>query len=92
MMPVVHGETATRRHIVWYLGATLVAAAALAVTADALGTLYAVVGVASGGVFLWAVIRLHYERTETAAFRAFHASNAYLGLLLSAVVLDALIV
>ncbi len=92
MMPVVHGETATRRHIVWYLGATLVAAAALAVVAEPLGGLYATVGVALGAVFLWAVIRLHYERTEAAAFRAFHASNAYLGLLLFAIVFDSLVV
>ncbi|GAB6878764.1 heme o synthase [Halorubrum gandharaense] len=90
MMPVVHGETATRRHIVWYLGATLVAAAVLALVADPLGGLYATVAVILGGVFLWAVIRLHYERDESAAFRAFHASNAYLGCLLFAVVFDAL--
>ncbi|WP_281194613.1 heme o synthase [Halorubrum sp. F4] len=92
MMPVVRGETATRRHIVWYLGATLVAAVALAAVADPLGALYATVGVALGGVFLWTVVRLHYERNESAAFRAFHASNAYLGLLLFAVVFDALVV
>ncbi|WP_418281343.1 heme o synthase [Halorubrum sp. DTA98] len=92
MMPVVHGETATRRHIVWYLGATLVAAAALAVVAEPLGGLYATVGVVLGAVFLWTVVRLHYEQTEAAAFRAFHASNAYLGLLLFAVVFDALVV
>jgi len=30
------------------------------------------------------------ERTEAAAFRAFHASNAYLGALLIAIVVDAL--
>jgi len=92
MMPVVRGETATRRHIVWYLGATLVAAAVLALVAEPLGGLYAAVGVVLGAVFLWAVIRLHYEQTEAAAFRAFHASNAYLGLLLFAVVIDALVV
>ncbi|VTT85213.1 Heme O synthase, protoheme IX farnesyltransferase COX10-CtaB [Halorubrum sp. DM2] len=92
MMPVVRGETTTRRHILWYLGATLVAAVALAAAADPLGALYAVVGVAVGAVFLWTVVRLHYEQTEGAAFRAFHASNAYLGLLLFAVVLDALVV
>ncbi|SMO40171.1 heme o synthase [Halorubrum cibi] len=92
MMPVVRGETATRRHILWYLGATLVAAAVLALVAEPLGALYALVGVAVGAVFLWAVVRLHYERSESAAFRAFHASNAYLGLLLFAVVFDALVV
>ena len=92
MMPVVRGETATRRHIVWYLGATLIAAAALALIAEPLGGLYAAAGVALGAVFLWAVVRLHYEQTEAAAFRAFHASNAYLGILLFAVVIDALVV
>jgi len=92
MMPVVRGETTTRRHIVWYLGATLVAAVALAAVAEPLGALYAVVGVAVGALFLWMVVRLHYEQTEAAAFRAFHASNAYLGLLLFAVVFDALVV
>ncbi|WP_129115272.1 heme o synthase [Halegenticoccus tardaugens] len=89
MMPVVRGETATRRHILWYLGATLVAAGVLAAVGS-LGPLYVVTGVAVGAIFLWAVVRLHYEQTEAAAFRAFHASNAYLGCLLLAVVVDAL--
>ena len=91
MMPVVRGETATRRHILWYLGATLSVAAAL-VGLTRLDTLYAAVGVLLGAVFLWAVVRLHYERDESAAFRAFHASNAYLGTLLLAAVVDALVV
>jgi len=67
-------------------------AVALAAVAEPLGALYAVVGVAVGALFLWMVVRLHYEQTEDAAFRAFHASNAYLGLLLFAVVFDALVV
>jgi protoheme IX farnesyltransferase len=89
MMPVVRGETVTRKHILWYLGATLVAAGALATHAD-LGLLYVGAGIAFGAVFLWAVVRLHYEQTESAAFRAFHASNAYLGAVLLAVVVDTL--
>jgi protoheme IX farnesyltransferase len=47
--------------------------------------------VAFGAVFLWAVVRLHREQTERAAFRAFHASNAYLGTLLVAIVVDSLV-
>ena len=90
MMPVVRGETATRRHIVWYLGATLAATAALALAAR-LDWLFVAFGIALAGVFLWAVVRLHFERTEDAAFRAFHASNAYLGGVLLAVVLDTLV-
>jgi protoheme IX farnesyltransferase len=91
MLPVVRGETITRKHILLYLGATLLAATALA-ELTALGWLYGATTVLLGGVFLAAVVRLHYEQTEGAAFRAFHASNAYLGLLLLAIVLDTLVV
>jgi protoheme IX farnesyltransferase len=91
MMPVVRGEAVTRKHILWYLGATLVAAGALA-TMSALGPVYVLTSVLFGGVFLWAVVRLHYERSDGAAFRAFHASNAYLGALLLAIVVDTLVV
>jgi protoheme IX farnesyltransferase len=89
MMPVVHGETVTRKHIVFYLGATLVAAGAMTAL-TALGPLYAATTTALGAVFLWAVVGLHREQTEQAAFRAFHASNAYLGALLVAIVVDSL--
>jgi len=89
MMPVVRGEAVTRKHILYYLAATLVAAVALA-ELTTLGWVYAATTCVFGGVFLWAVLRLHRERTESAAFRAFHASNAYLGTLLIAIVVDAL--
>jgi len=91
MLPVVRGETETRKHIVYYLGATLIAAGAM-VSITSLGPLYAATTALLGAVFLWAVVRLHREQTEQAAFRAFHASNAYLGLLLLAIVVDALAV
>ena len=91
MMPVVRGETETRKHILWYLAATLVAAGALA-SMEALGAVYALTSVAFGAAFLYFVVRLHYEQTERAAFRSFHASNAYLGALLVAVVVDTLVV
>jgi len=89
MMPVVHGETATRRHILWYLGATLLAGAALAASGT-LGWLYVLTGVVFGGIFLWLVVDLHYKQTEKAAFRSFHASNAYLGFVLLAIVVEGL--
>jgi protoheme IX farnesyltransferase len=91
MMPVVRGETETRKHILWWLGATFVGAGALAAWAS-LGWVYVFTTVGLGAVFLWAVVRLHFDRTESAAFRAFHASNAYLGALLLAVVVDTLAV
>ena len=89
MMPVVRGETETRKHIVFYLGATLLGAGALAAVTD-LGWLYAGTAVLAAGVFLWAVVELHYEQTDRAAFRSFHASNAYLGLVLVAILVDSL--
>nr|WP_254830506.1 heme o synthase [Haloglomus salinum] len=91
MLPVVRGETVTHKHILLYLAATLLAATVLA-ELTTLGWLYAATTVALGAVFLVAVVRLHYERSEGAAFRAFHASNAYLGALLLAIVVDALVV
>ena len=88
MMPVVRGATETRKHVVLWLGTTLVAATALTAVTD-LGPLYAGTSALFGAAFLWAVLRLHRERTRRAALRAFHASNAYLGTVLVAVVLDA---
>jgi len=91
MMPVVRGEAATRKQILWYFAATLVGAALLAAATE-LGLLYALTSAVVGTVFLWMVVRLHRDKTEGAAFRAFHASNAYLGALLVAVAADALVV
>jgi len=91
MMPVVRGETTTRKHILLWLGTTLAAASALLWLTD-LGWLTAATTTVVGTVFLWAVVRLHREQTESAALRAFHASNAYLGLVLIAIVVDALAV
>lgn len=91
MMPVVRGETETRKHIVYYIGATLVSTIALAWITD-LGVIYAATVAIFGGIFLWAAIRLHFEQTEAAAFRSFHASNAFLGAVLVAVLVDALVI
>jgi protoheme IX farnesyltransferase len=91
MMPVVRGETETRKHILWWLGATLVGAGVLA-TWQMLGWLYVTTTVVLGAVFLWAAVRLHFDRSESAALRTFHASNAYLGAVLLAIVVDTLAV
>ncbi|WP_435346009.1 heme o synthase [Haloarchaeobius sp. HRN-SO-5] len=90
MLPLVRGDAVTRRHIVWYFTATLASAGALSAVSN-LGPLYALVSVAVGAVFLWTIVRLHREQTADAAFRAFHASNAYLGALLTAVVVDSMV-
>ncbi|QFU83024.1 heme o synthase [Natronorubrum aibiense] len=90
MMPVVRGETTTRKHILYYIAATLVSTVALAWIAE-LGVLYAATVAIFGGIFLWAAIVLHFEQTEDAAFRSFHASNAFLGAVLVAILVDALV-
>ncbi|MXV64149.1 protoheme IX farnesyltransferase [Natronorubrum sp. JWXQ-INN-674] len=90
MMPVVRGETETRKHILYYIAATLISTVALAWITD-LGALYAATVAIFGGIFLWAAIKLHFEQTEAAAFRAFHASNAFLGAVLVAILVDALV-
>ncbi|HET7324873.1 MAG TPA: heme o synthase, partial [Halococcus sp.] len=90
MLPVVRGERVTRRHVLWYLAATLLAASLLTAVTS-LGWLYAAVTVAFGALFLWMVVGLHRERDRKSAFRAFHASNAYLGALLFAIVVDAIV-
>jgi protoheme IX farnesyltransferase len=89
MMPVVRGETTTRKHILLWAGTTL-ATTALLIWVTQLGWLASITTVSVGAVFIWATIRLHREQTEQAAFRAFHSSNAYLGLLLIAIVVDML--
>ena len=91
MLPVVRGEAVTRRHILLYLGATLLSAALLGLTAH-LDWLYAVTTLALGSGFLWTVLRLYRERTHRAAFRTFTASNVFLGGVLLAILLDTLLV
>ncbi|MFB6199121.1 MAG: heme o synthase, partial [Halobacteriaceae archaeon] len=91
MLPVVRGSSVTLRHILLYLGATMIGAVLLG-TATRLGWVYAGIAVTMAAVFLWTVVRLYYEQTKSAAFRAFHASNAYLGAILLAIVIDTLVI
>ncbi len=91
MFPVVRGDTSTVHHIFWYLGATFLAVAILTLVSD-LGILYAGTGIFFGSIFLAAVIVLYRESTRRAALRSFHASNLYLGALLVAVLIDAMVV
>ncbi|MDY6764468.1 MAG: heme o synthase [Halobacteria archaeon] len=90
MLPVVKGEKVTRRHILLYLGATLLSAGVLGAVAP-LGWIYAGTTVVVGALFIWAVMRLYHERTDEAALRSFYASNAYLGAVLIAIVVDTIL-
>ncbi|MFA9518275.1 heme o synthase [Halopenitus sp. H-Gu1] len=91
MLPVVEGVSATRRRTCYWLGGTLVVTVLLGVVAD-LGVLYAVVTTVAATVFLRSIVRQYELGTDRAAYRTFHASNAYLGAVLAAVLLEALLV
>jgi protoheme IX farnesyltransferase len=91
MRPVVEGVAPTQRRICYWLGAALVVATVLGVVAD-LGPLYAVTSAGAGGVFVGSVVHQYRVGTNRAAYRSFHASNAYLGTLLVAVLVETLVV
>ena len=91
MFPVAHGVLAARRHVMLYLGATLLAASLLGWLAG-LGWLYAVTSVALGAVFLGSVVRQYRTESDDAALRSFYVSNYYLGAILVAIVLETLVI
>lgn len=91
MLPVVRGEAVARKHILLYLGATMIAAVVLTMLST-LGTVFAIASVLLGGLFLWTTIDLHFNPSKRAAMRGFHASNAYLGVVLGAILLEALVI
>ncbi|SEQ26833.1 heme o synthase [Natrinema salaciae] len=91
MYPVVEGVPAARRHVAFYLGATLLAASVLGWVAG-LGWVYAVTSIALGSVFLRSVISQYRTPTDEVALRSFYVSNYYLGAILLAIVLETLVV
>lgn len=91
MVPVVHGIAPARRRIGYALGATLLTAAALGAIAD-LGIVYAVAVVGGAAIFLFSIVRQYREPTYAATMRSFHASNAFLGLLLVAILVETVLV
>ncbi|MCU4741300.1 heme o synthase [Halobacteria archaeon AArc-m2/3/4] len=91
MFPVVEGNLAARRHIVLFLGATLLSASLLGWLAG-LGWLYALASVALGVTFLRSVVRQYRTPTDETALRSFYVSNYYLGAILGAVILETLVI
>ena len=87
MLPVVAGDLVARRHVLGYLGATMLAVTALGWIAG-LGPVYAIVSIALGVVFLRSVVRQFTEPTTDAALRSFYVSNGYLGAILLAIVVE----
>ncbi|QLG47651.1 heme o synthase [Natrinema halophilum] len=91
MFPVVEGVLAARRHVAFYLGATLLSASVLGWLAG-LGWVYAVTSITLGAVFLRSVIRQYRRPTDDVALRSFYVSNYYLGAILVAIILETLVV
>jgi len=88
MMPVVHGETETRRQIVLYTG-LLVVLTMLPVVFGFFGAIYAVVALGLGGWFLHLAVRLQRRADRKAALRTYLYSLIYLAVLFGAMVADA---
>lgn len=90
LVPVIEGPAAARRRIVGYLAVTLLAVGWLgAVTA--LGVVYALAAILGATVFLFFVVESFRDQSDAAALRAFHASNAFLGLVLLAIVIEGIL-
>ena len=88
MMPVVHGETETRRQILLYTG-LLVVLTMLPVVFGFFGAIYAAVALALGGRFLQLAVRLQRRADRQSALRTYLYSLAYLAVLFGAMVADA---
>jgi protoheme IX farnesyltransferase len=88
MMPVVHGETETRRQIVLYTG-LLVVLTLLPVVFGFFGVIYMVCAVVLGGAFMTLSVRLQRAADRRSALRTYLFSLAYLAVLFCAMVVDA---
>ncbi len=88
MMPVVHGETETRRQILLYTGLLLVLTM-LPVVFGFFGAVYAAAALALGGAFVWLAVRLQRAADRRSALRTYLFSLAYLAVLFCAMVADA---
>ncbi len=90
MLPVTHGEEATRRQILIYAGA-LVALTAALYPLGVLGIVYLALSLGLGAVFFAQAAVLFKTRAKPAARRLFQYSNLYLALLGAAMVADVLL-
>ncbi|HEX6988982.1 MAG TPA: UbiA family prenyltransferase, partial [Bacillota bacterium] len=87
MLPVTHGAAVTRRPIlVWTVG--MVAASLLVHRLGMGGPVYLAVAAAGGALMLWTAVDTLREQGTRAAWRLFHWSNLYLGVLYLLMILD----
>ena len=86
MLPVVIGDAATARIILWHTIALVVLS--LLPMAFGMGFIYLAGAVAGGGFFIWRSIELIRDPRPKAARSNFYASFVQLGLLLTAAITD----
>ena len=87
MLPVTHGERATRRHILVYT-LILIASSLAPVAIGMSGWLYLVAALALGGGFLYWSVVLLVDRNRNAPMQTFRYSIAYLFALFVLLLLD----
>lgn len=87
MMPVVRGETETRRQIVLYT-ILLITLTLLPVAGGLFGGIYLASAVVLDGIFLSLALALQRQATRPAALRLYLYSLGYLALLFAAMVVD----
>jgi protoheme IX farnesyltransferase len=90
MFPVVAGIPAARRRVLLTLGATLLVTASL-VALTPLGWLFAVAAILAGAVFFASAISQCRRRTHDATMQTFFVSIGYLGVVLAAIVVEAIL-
>jgi heme o synthase len=87
MLPVVDGETETRRQILLY-GWLLIAITVLPWAGGLFGAIYAVAALSLNSAFLYLCLRLYRRADRRSAAILFHYSLAYLALLFCAMAID----
>jgi heme o synthase len=87
MLPVVRGETETRRQIVLYT-LLLYAVTQLPFCAGGLGAIYLGASLLLGGAFIFAAVTLQRRADRRSALRLYLFSLLYLALLFGAMVAD----
>jgi protoheme IX farnesyltransferase len=88
MMPVVHGESETRRQIVLYT-LLLTVLTLLPVVFGFFGAIYAVCAAGLGAAFITLAVRLQRRADRASALRTYLFSLGYLAALFAVMVIDA---
>jgi protoheme IX farnesyltransferase len=88
MMPVAHGEDATRRQIIVYSVLLVAVSLAPVLVNGMLGTIYLATAALLGVGMLWMVVKLLRVATKAAARSAYKYSTAYLAFLFLAMIVD----